>query len=123
MPHKPTSLYWPLIAVEPVEALFDYLVVRRHVPSVEDGMTFVLLRRSESSEHRILRGFQREEEIVSAVDHQGRRRHPGCEVDLIDFGQLLAGVETSANQHKHLDAFFYGSRCSQSFFPGPSTTR
>jgi hypothetical protein len=39
-----------------------------------------------------LRGFQREEEIVSAVDHQGRHRHPGCEVDFIDFGPLLAGV-------------------------------
>src|SRR6266853_1063089 len=73
-------------------------------------MTFVLPRRSESSEHCILRGFQREEEIVSAVDHQGRHRHPGCEVNFIDFRQLLAGVETSASQNEHLDAFFEGRK-------------
>ena len=58
MPRKPASSYWPFIAVEPVETFFDHLVVRRDVPSVEDCMTFVPLRRSENSKHRILRGSQ-----------------------------------------------------------------
>ena len=60
----------PWVAVLPVETLFDHLVVRRDVSGVEDGMTFVVLRRSPKSEHRISRGFEREEVIVSAVDHQ-----------------------------------------------------
>jgi len=51
------SLYRPLVAVEPLEDLFDYLVVSRRVSTIKHGVTFVLFWCSEESEYRVLGRF------------------------------------------------------------------
>ncbi len=119
------------------------------MPSVKDNVAFILLRRSEKPEHRILRRLRGKEVIVSPVDHKGGHRHPGREIDFVHFGQFLAEVKSSTDQHKHLDSSFergknvpeigsptqaviselfvvevlYASRCSQLFFPGLLTSQ
>jgi len=103
---RQVSLHRPLVAVEPVEDLFDHLVVRRRVSTIKHGVTFVLFRCSEKSEHRFLGRFQREDVIVSTVDHQDGHCHPGGEVDLVDFGRHLPEAKTTANQHTDLDPLF-----------------
>ena len=50
-----------------MEDFFDHLGMRRNVSRVKDGVAFVLLRRPEKPKHRIVRGFQGKEVIVSLL--------------------------------------------------------
>ncbi len=54
---SPALFYWSLVTIEPVEYLFDHLVVWRNVSRFKHGVTFVFFRRPETFEHHILGGL------------------------------------------------------------------
>src|ERR1700722_602861 len=93
------------IAIEPIEGFFNHLVVRSDMPCFKNDVTLVFFRRAEKLEHHILRGVQREQVIVAAVDHQRGNGYPRCEVDLVDFRQFLGKIKTSTEENGYFDAF------------------
>ena len=76
------------------------------MPAVKHGVAFVLLRRTEKLEHRLLQGFQGENTVVSSVDHQRGHPHAGSKIDFIYLRASHGPMKPSAEQHRHPDPCF-----------------
>ena len=46
------------------------------MPCLKNGMALMLFRRSEKTKHRVLGSLRRKDQIVTAIEHQGRNLHP-----------------------------------------------
>jgi len=82
----------PEILVHPVQGFLDQLIARDVVSGVVNDMFLVFLFRSEHAVERFLRGFEREEEVISSVEHEHGLLDAGNEVDGVDFGQRALEV-------------------------------
>src|ERR1700752_736422 len=77
------SLHRPEVLVQPVEGFPDELLARNGVPGFVDDVAFVLLARSPQAVERILRGLDREEVLVAAIEHQHGDPDARHEIDLV----------------------------------------
>jgi len=109
------SLHRPQILVEPAQHFPDDLVARdqRVVRRVQNHVPLVFFRRSEPAEHRLLDFVHREDEVVTAVDHQDRDLETRGEVDGVGFRTPRAGGKRAVGEHGGLEATLEGEKRSE----------
>ena len=90
----------PKILVKPVQRLANDVVPWRNVAAINKHISFVFFRRTQQPKHGLLGSLGGKNEIVSAIDHQGRNFHPRSKADLSDFRKLFFLAETATHEYR-----------------------
>src|SRR6185437_15398227 len=98
------------VLVEPGEHLLhDLGPIDHHVVGrVVNDVPFVLLRRAQPAEERLLRTLQRKCVVVSAVQHEDRDLNAGQEVEGIGLRRGPSLVQSALEQHRDSETILLG---------------
>src|SRR5712692_3011183 len=104
---SPRRLDRSQIPVQPVEDLLDHRFdPGRDVPSLEDEVALVLLRRAEQAKERILSGLDRMLEVLASAEQKHRDLDAGGEIDHVDLRRIATESETSRQQDRGFESLF-----------------
>ena len=84
-----------LNAIQLIESLPDKIVSGYSVSCLKNSVAFMFFRCSEKTKHRELRGLNRKNRIIAAIEHQSWNHHSGSKVDLIHLRPTLLEEEAS----------------------------